>query len=153
VGPFFDHDVVAFPLPGITGPQVGQSEITFDRMVNPTSFALATDVSVDLTSTGATSLFTASRKTYILGVILRSDAANTVTSPPQISVGINPITDNVFENESMVNFDTVDDVYTFWSNLNTAFVMNVSDQLDINVNTAATATTLTAIAYVVGIIA
>jgi len=150
-GPMFDHDVSALELPGIRGPQVGQSEITFNRMVDTTSHALASNVNVTLTATGTTALYTASQKTYILGIVLRVITANTVTVLPQVSVGVNPITDDIFANETLVNFDTVNDLYHFWGDLNTARVLNATDQLDLVVNTAATASALVAVVYVVGI--
>jgi len=152
-GPMFDHEIEdALILPGVRGPQVKQQDITLDRLAQPTSSTIATNVNILLTATGDTQLFTATQKTYILGVILRVNISNTVTVPPQVSIGVSPSTDNVFANEALINFDADNDLYTFWNNLNTATVLNASDVLQLTVNTAATATTLLAVAYVVGVV-
>jgi len=136
---------------GIRGPQIEPFDLQLDRLANITSAVLSITASIDLTTIATTALFTATQKTYVLGVLLRVTTADTVTAVAEASVGVNPSTNNVFANEPLINIDAVDDLYTFWNNTNTGTILNTSQQLDLSVNTGATATTLVATAYVIGV--
>jgi hypothetical protein len=136
---------------GIRGPQIEPYDLELDRLVNITSASLAIVDDIDLTSIATTPLFTATQKTYVLGVILRITTADTVTVVAEASIGVNPSTNDMFANEQLVNFDAVDDLYAFWNNSNTGIILNTAEQLDLSVNTGATATSLIAVAYVIGV--
>ena len=136
---------------GIRGPQIEPYDLQLDRLVNVTSASLAIIPDVDLTSIATTSLYIAPQKSLILGVLLRTVVADTVTAPAEASVGVNPSTNNLFANEELISLDAVDDLYGFWGNAGTGTILNASDQLDLSVNTGATATTLTVVAYVIGV--
>ena len=136
----------------IRGPQTEAGNLALDRLINITSNTLSTTTGIDLTATGTTALFTATQKTYILGVLLQITSADTVTVVAEASIGVNPSIDNIFANESLVVFDAVGDMYTFWNNLNTSIILSSSNVLEISVNTAATAVELVATAYVIGVL-
>lgn len=136
----------------IRGPQVESGNLTLDRLINITSNTLSTTTGIDLTSTGTTAIFTATQKTYILGVLLQITSADTVTAVAEASIGVNPSINNIFANEPLVVFDAVGDMYTFWNNLNTGIILSSSNVLEISVNTAATAVGLIVTAYVIGVL-
>jgi hypothetical protein len=134
--------------------QIRDQELDEDRLSKTTSHAINSVASVDLTSATTTTIFTApSDKTaLIIGVILEVTAANTVTVPPQVSVGLNPSTTNVFAVETLINLDAVNNSYVYWANLNKAVTVANGGILDLDVAVASTATSLVATARVVGII-
>jgi len=148
----FTMDISDAPL--LRGPQIKINDLNEDRLVKVTSYVLDTVINIDLTSTGITTLFTApsDKKALVLGVILQATSADTVTVAPQVSVGLNPSTNNVFATEPLVSFDTAGSVYHFWNYINKATVVPASGVLDLNVSVAATATSLIASARVVGIL-
>jgi hypothetical protein len=152
LGPGLDGFPDFIPDLGVRGPQIEPYDLELDRLTNITSAALATVAGIDLTSIATTALFTATQKTYVLGVILRVSTADTVTGVAEASVGVNPSADDVFANEQLVNLDQVGDLYSFWGNAGTGTILNTSDQLDLSVNTGATATSLVAVAYVIGVL-
>jgi hypothetical protein len=151
MGSSFTHTQEAPITDGIRGPQIEPYDLELDRLANITSASLAIIADIDLTSIATTPLFTATQKTYVLGVLLRVTTADTVTVVAEASIGVNPSTNDMFANEQLVNFDAVDDLYTFWNNVNTGIIMNTAEQLDLSVNTGATATSLTTVAYVIGV--
>ena len=136
---------------GIRGPQTEQFGLQLDRLINDVGNLVTTTTSIDLTSAGTTTIFSATQKTFIMGVIVRVTAADTVTGVPSASVGIDPQTDNVFSDENMVSLDQINDTYNFWNNLNTGNVISSAENLILSINTAATATTLIATVYVIGV--
>lgn len=140
-----------FPDLGIRGPQIEEADLELDRLTNATGATLATVGGINLTLTATIPLFTATQKTHVFGVLLRATTANTVTVFPTVSIGVNPSTNNVFADTTLSEFSQVDDLYTFWQNLNTGTILYGSDQLDLTINTAATANSLVATAYVIGI--
>ena len=148
----FTTDISDAPL--LRGPQVKSRDLNEDRLLRTTSYVLDTVTAIDLTATGTTTLLTApnDQSALILGVILQATQADTVTVAPQVSVGLNPSTDNVFATEPLVGFDTVDALYYMWSNTNKAVVIPASGVLDLDVSVAATATSLEATARVIGIL-
>lgn len=146
------RDVRGAPVSaGVRGPQIEPFGLQLDRLANITSASLATVASIDLTAVATTALFTATQKTYVLGVLLRVTTADTVTAVAEASIGVNPSTNNLFANEQLVSLDAVDDLYIFWNNANAGTILNTAQQLDLSVNTGATATTLVATAYVIGV--
>lgn len=151
IGSAFTHIQELAAGIGIRGPQIEPYDLTLDRLANITSASLAIIPDIDLTSVATTALFTATQKTYILGVLLRITTATTVTDVAEASIGVNPSTNNVFATESLVNLNTANALYTFWNNTNTGTILNTSDQLDLSINTGAIATALAAVAYVIGV--
>jgi hypothetical protein len=137
-------------IDGIRGPQVEPNDLTLDRLTSLPNHLLTIKASIDLATPGQTNLLTAAQKLLVLGVVLRITAANTVTGPPQVSIGINPAADTLFAAENLVNLDAVGDMYTFWANLNTAMSVIPSAIVNLTVGTPATATELVATAYVIG---
>lgn len=136
---------------GIRGVQIEPRNLELDKLENPTSAALSTLSDVDLTSTGTIALYVATQKTYVLGVLIRITAANTATVDAEVSVGVNPNTSDVFSNETLIDLNAINDLYTFWDNKNTGIILNTSDQLDLSINTAAIANSLISTVYVIGI--
>lgn len=142
------------PIPalGIRGPQIEPGDLALDRLINIPSNSLSITAGIDLTALGTTTIFTATQKTYLLGVLLQITTASSVTTFANVSIGINPSINNIFTDEPLVAFDAVGEIYTFWNNLNTAVILNTSDVLQVSVNTAASAVGLVANAYVIGIL-
>jgi hypothetical protein len=149
LGPGWDALSDLMPDLGMRGPQIEPADLQLDRLSSIVSSALAR-TTVNLATTNVTPLYTATQKTYILGVILRITNADSVTVSAQASLGVNPSTDNLFANQTLVNLDAEDELYVFWNNLNTGVILNTTDQLDISV-TSAVAAALTATAYVIGV--
>jgi hypothetical protein len=150
LGSGWDSLADLIPDLGIRGPQVEPYDLELDRLANITSASLSIIAGVDLTAIATTALYTAPQKSYILGVLIRVTAANSVTVPADASIGVNPSTDNLFAEEQLISLDVVDDLYGFWANVGTGTILNASDQLDLVVTTGATASSLIATVYVIG---
>jgi hypothetical protein len=154
IGTIVSFDADASEVYLLRGPQISEGTLAEDRLVRTTAYVLDTTASIDLTSTGTTTIYTApSTKTaLIFGVILQVTTADTVTVVPDASIGLNPSTDNVFAVETLTSLDAVDELYHFWANIHKAVAISNGGVLDLDVDTAATATTLTATARVIGIV-
>jgi len=141
-------------LPLFRGPQIKEMDLAEDRLAKITSQSLNFVTGIDLTATGTTTLFTApsDQAALIFGVLLQVTAANTVTVAPDVSLGLNPSTANVFDTESLIGFNAVDDLYIYWANKHTAVTVANGGLLDLDVSVAATATTLTTTARVLGLL-
>ena len=147
----FDADASEVFL--LRGPQIAEGALTEDRLVKRTAYALETTASIDLTTTGTTTIYTApaDKTALIFGVILQVTTANTVTIVPNASVGLNPSADNVFAKETLTTLDAVDELYHFWANVHKAVAVSNGGILDLEVE-GATATALVATARVIGIV-
>lgn len=135
----------------IRGPQFRLNTIGADRFNNRLTSILSTTSTIDLTTTGGTTIFTvpSGNMALIQGVVLR-----TVTGPAStdatISIGINPSTTNLFDLQELVQFRVTDDVFSLWLDKSTTLVAQSGEQIDFNVTIAATGGTLIADAYLIG---
>jgi len=136
------------------GPQLDFTDINEDRLAKETTHALGAVTGIDLTTTGVTTVFTApsGKIALIFGVLLEATDADTVTVVPQISLGLNPSTTNIFPTETLINFDTTGDLYLYWANVHKAVTVVDGGILDLDVVMAATATTLDVTARILGIL-
>jgi hypothetical protein len=148
----FDADATSFPL--IRGPQIQEANVEVDRLQNITSHAVSSVVDINLTTTGLTTLYTvpSGNKFLILGVLLQAQTADTVTGDASASIGISPSTTDVFAEETLLGFNSATSTYQFWANLNKAVIANAGDVIRLDVTTGATATNLTATAYLIGLL-
>jgi hypothetical protein len=153
IGAPFAHTRDAPVLYGIRNNQVQPLGVNTDRLEDSTGAQVGIS-NVSLISTGLTTIYTvpAGKKLLLLGIVLHAMSANTVTAAPQISVGVNPSTTNIFAAETLFSFDAIGDMYTLWPNANKFIVANSNDVIDLNVNTAATAAVLTATIRIIGIL-
>jgi len=138
---------------GIRTEQIQLLNLDPDNLSNATG-ALINTANVDLRALGVVTIYTvpAGKKAIILGIILHAMSADTVTVAPQISVGVNPSSSNIFATEKLFNFNSVGDMYTLWNNTTQYTIANAGETLDLNVSTIATATALTATIRIIGIL-
>jgi hypothetical protein len=141
--PAFDPNI-------IRGLQFRPRIIGDDRFVNRLTSVLSTTSAIDLTATGTTPLFTvpAGNLALIQGVILRV-TSGTASTDATISLGINPSTTDLFDEQELVQFRIVNDVFSLWSDKSTILVAQEGDQIDLDVTVAA-AGTLNPDAYLIG---
>jgi len=154
LGPGIDGAILNIPWPLYRSAQIAFQTINEDRLSRTTFHAINSVTDIDLTSATTTTIFTApSDKTaLILGVILEVTAADTITVPPQVSIGLNPSTTDVFAIETLITLDAVNDSYVYWANIHKAVSVANSGVLDLDVGVAATATTLVVTARVIGLL-
>jgi hypothetical protein len=112
---------------------------------------LATVSSIDLTSTGTTTLYTVpGGENYIITkVLLMVQTASGVTITPAAGVGIAAGEDDIFASQSMLGLTTTNKVFTF-QGLGTSEVANATDVVKLGIDTAADGT-LTAKAFIFGV--
>lgn len=128
---------------GFRSQQFAPGTITQSRLIDKQVVLLGTTSSVDLTSTGATTIHTVSaNRVLILGATLQISSVTGLTTQPEVSIGVSPGTADVFASQELLNFTDVDQVYHFWGNLNTAVIASNTDLVVLNVVTGATATTM-----------
>lgn len=139
---------------GYRGPQIRRKTLNIDRFAEPPTSALVIDSVIDLTATGETVIYTVpTGKTAIInGCVLLVNAAVSVTTDAAASVGVTPNTNDLFVEEVLVQIRSVGDVYSFWADKTTGVVVPAGATIQISVGTAATATTLSASAILVGIL-
>ena len=154
LGSGFDAEILADPWPLIRGNQIAPQTLTEDRMANITSYQLASQSGISLTAAVTTPIYTVPTgvTALITGIILEVTAADTITSNPEVSIGVNPSTTNIFATEPLIALDTVGKVYYYWANLNNAVVAVAGSQIDLDVSIAATATALEVTARILGIL-
>jgi len=138
---------------GIRGPQFAQRTIGLDRFFQTPLSALSVFDTVDLTTTGTTAVYTvpATNSAIIVGCVILITSTNTVSGDAIVSVGISPATNNLFDAETLTEVRSVNDVWAFWSDKSTTLSISSGQTLIVDVITAATATTLDARVYVIGI--
>jgi hypothetical protein len=151
-GSVFTHTRGAPYVEGlIRGPQFRRATIGDDRFVNRLTSVLVTTTAIDLTSSGTTTtLYTvpAGKIAFINGIIFRAVQESAVTDA-SVSVGINPSADNLFDEQQLVNFRVVHDVWSLWSDKSTTLIAQAGEQIDVNIVTPATGSLL-ADAYLIG---
>jgi len=138
----------------LRGPQLEPKALPTTKLFNRPAKALNTStVSIDLTSTGTTTLFTpdAADSVHIVGVWLEALTVDTVTGNPKVSVGTEGSTTNIFADTELVDLNQIGEVFMFWQ-IGGKGVMSTGSQIQLQVNTAATASALSVEAHVVGYI-
>lgn len=135
----------------IRGTQFRPNTIGSDRFNNRLTSVLSITSTINLSSTGITTLFTVPTGNMALlqGVALRS-TASTATTDATISLGINPSTTNLFDLQELVQFRVADDVFSLWSDKSTTLVAQSGEQIDLDVTIAATGGALVVSAYLIG---
>ena len=139
---------------GIRGPQIEYRTLANDRFESDFGFLLGSTFDIDLTTTGQTTIYTVPAsvgKVIILGVALEISFGLDVTVAPQVSLGVDPSTDNLFAPETLTEFTTDRSLYTFWSNLNITNIAATGSDILLDVTSASTATALFITAHVFGI--
>jgi hypothetical protein len=114
---------------------------------------LGNAVDVDAFSASAQAVYTApaANKVAITQIVLRCTAASGVTVPCTAKVEINPAAGDVFAAEVLVGVLTVDDQWTFTAE-SRGLVIPAGAQVDVTVTNAATGTSQTLSADVLGYI-
>jgi hypothetical protein len=135
----------------IRNPQVAYRTLTEDRLVSPTISVLGSIENFDLTQTGVFGLYTtpANKLGFALGVMVVATLVDTVTTVPQLSIGIASGETDILALEPLTNFDTLGDTWTNWVVLSKA--RNTAPYEIVRMNlTGATATRLLGSIYLLG---
>lgn len=135
----------------IRGPQLRFRTVGDDRFVNRLASILSTTSAIDMTSTATIPLYTVptGKIAVINGLVFRSTLGSATTNA-EVSVGINPSTTNIFDAQELVEFKNTDDIWSLWSDKSTTVIAQASEQVDLDVITAATGGTLDVDAYLIG---
>lgn len=138
----------------LRGSQFGTNTIALDRFSSPLMAILSVTTDLDLTTTGTTTVYTvpAGKSAIVLGCLLRIKAADTVTTDAEVSIGINPSTTDLFAAETLVAVQAVNDFWSFWKDESGGALAGSGSLIDLNVITAATATTLDSDIYLIGLL-
>jgi hypothetical protein len=114
---------------------------------------LATGVAVNSFSATAQAVYTApaTKKAVITQLVLRCTAANSVTVGASAKVEINPAAGDVFAEEVLVDVLVEDDQWTFTAEAR-GLVIPAGAQVDVTITNAATGTSQTLSADVLGYI-
>lgn len=138
----------------LRGPQFRLNTIALDRFASPLGAVIDTFEDLDLTATGTTTIYTvpAGNSVIITGCLIRIKTADTVTTDADVSVGINPSTTDIFDTETLVGVQSVSDFWNFWQQSSAGLIANSGALIDLDVAVAATATTLTADVYIIGLL-
>jgi hypothetical protein len=135
----------------ISNYQIAYRALAPDRLVNIPIAALRSQTSFDLAQTRVFNLYTipAGKNGMVLGIFFEAIAADSVTVAPAISVGIASGEADILPSESMLNFDTVGDVWSNWLVLTKARGASATEVIKLNV-VGATATKLLADVHLIG---
>jgi hypothetical protein len=136
---------------GLRGPQFKQNDIALDRFAKSLFSVISVTESIDLTATGLTTLYTVpSGKTALIsGVVLRVTGSSSATVPAQASI---EGASTIFAVETLADVLNVHDTWTFWHDKSTTVQAIAADVISLDVDTAATATTLDATAFLIGLL-
>jgi hypothetical protein len=139
---------------GLRGPQFSEQSIALDRFALPLAAVLTIFENLDLTSATTTTIYTVptGKIATVLGCVIRIKAADTVSADADVSLGINPSTVNIFPTETLTAVQANDDIWSFWKDKSIGLLATSGQQVDIDVVTAATATTLTSDVYLIGLL-
>jgi hypothetical protein len=139
------------PWPLIRSNQVAFRTLAPDRLVNLPIDVLASLTNFDLTQTRVFDLYQTplGKLGFVLGIFAQITVADTVTTVPEISVGIASGENDIFAQEPLTTFDTLGDVWSNWLVLSKARNSKQQEAVKINV-TGATATKLLANIYLIG---
>jgi hypothetical protein len=85
----------------------------------------------------------------ILGILFEASAANTVTVPPTVSLGVASGENDIFAAEPMQNFDTVGETWSNWLVFSQARAASSGESAKLSI-TGATATTLLSNIHLIG---
>jgi hypothetical protein len=138
----------------IRGPQFRDATIDQDRfVVGNIANVLSTASSVDLTAMGTSVIYTVPADSLVLiqGVILRA-TAGTVSTDATVSLGVNPSTTDLFDPTLLLEFRSVNDTFSLWSDKSTTVIGQAGETIDLDVTIAATGGLLTVDAYLVGML-
>lgn len=119
----------------------------------PLPSVLATQTSVDLTSTGSTSLYTVptGRSAIITGVFIVPTTATTPGGDAVISVGTNSATfDNIVDGEVLTGLDAITELYNVVPGPGVMHLAIAAEVVTFIVDTADTGSALTATIYLLG---
>ena len=139
---------------GFRAQQFRYNTIDLDRFASPLGAVLDVYQDLDLTTATTTSIYTVPTGTSVIitGCLIRIKSADTVSVDADVSLGINPSTTNLFATETLVGVQAVHDFWSFWKQSSVGVLANAGEQVDLDVVTAATATTLTADVYIIGLL-
>lgn len=112
---------------------------------------LAMGVAVDAFSATPQAVYTAppTKQVVVTAVVLRCDAASGVTTPATAKVEVNPAAGDIFPAEILTGVTSVDDKWTFVAEAK-GLVVPAGAQVDVTVTSAATGTSQTFLADVLG---
>lgn len=124
---------------------------SLDKLAFAPFVVLSETESIDLTSTGTTDLYTipSGQVPIILGAVFELTGVSSPVSDPAVSIGIAAGETDIFPTNTLVNFDTLNETYTFWSDAKSVHGV-ATDVIRLNVQTAASATTLEASVRLIG---
>jgi len=145
-GSLFTH-TTGTPLRIPLWPPAALDDYTFelDKLEFNPFVIISSTTDVDLTTSSVTSLYTipSGITPIVIGAIIEVTAADTITSNASVSIGIAAGETDIFATTPLVGLGAVQDSFTLWAT--DKFVHGTtSDTVSINVQTAATATSLVA---------
>lgn len=132
---------------GLRNIQIVPGTIPLEKLTNVPIISLASFNTVDLTLARVPiALYTVptGKIAIILGIGLEATQAVSVTVVPQISVGIATGETDIFDTEALVDFDETQDAWLNWLILSKGRAATAGQIVKLNLQTPATATTLTA---------
>ena len=114
-------------------------------------YTLASGISVNAKATGTTTLYTvpAGLTIVVLAVVLRCTAAVSITVPATAGVGIASGEDDIFASQKLYGLTAADRRFEF-PNGGAAAVANEGDAIKLGIDTAATGTSQTLSAEIIG---
>lgn len=117
----------------------------------PATTLLSTTTSVDLKTTGNTTLYTVPGSTtvFVDKIIIRLTAASAITVAPVISLGNSATANEIIANTTLTGLDTVNEIWTI-SITGLSVAALTTENIVLKVQTGATATTATATVYLFG---
>jgi hypothetical protein len=153
ISPNFQYQVGELFFGLIRNKQIIPDTVALDKLSNIPIVSLASFNSVDLTLARLPiPLYTvpSGKTAVILGIGLEATQATNVTVVPQISVGIAAGETDIFDVEALVDFDETQDMWLNWLVLSKGRAATSGQVVKLNLQTPATATTLTAGIHLMG---
>jgi hypothetical protein len=135
----------------IRNKQITERDIDADRLVDTPVQILAARYGVDMTTSNIFSIYTApsGKIIILLGILVETTAANTVTAAPSLSVGITSGETDIFDTEALVDLNAVGETWSNWLVFSHSRAATPGEDIKVNL-TGATAATLTADIHLIG---
>jgi len=141
------------PVPNlIVNKQIVEATINVDRLAFNTVRSLSLSRFVDFTTTGISTVYTVptGSTAIVLGLIIELRSVSTPGTDPQISLGLNAQADDILAIETVVDLQSPLDAWTNWLILSKSQAAIAGQDVKLNIQVAASATTLFADVHVIG---
>ena len=135
----------------LRGPQFDSTTIEQDRFSDRLLSVISVTNNIDLTSTGLTALYTvpSGMRAFISGAIVQITNGLNLTVIPTTSVETGS---EIFASEPLTGLQNTGDIWSFWHDRSTTFSAAADETVNLNVTVAATATTLEAQVFLLGLL-